>query len=655
MMLFSKPLKSIYFEVKGITIAFRSFFPGIISAFVFLYGCTSSDSFRFDDPNFVKIAEFQDRGLTDSIYYFFKSSNSNYRAAAALAFASIKDTSASQALGNLLLEDPDTSVRINAAFALGQTGGITSVNALIPALQDKDPSVVREVLEALGKTVKKNDLMILQQYIPTYAVTQEGFAWALYRIGLRGMADSIVIEKEMKFLDSSHSEKTRLGAASFFGRSPLKGNRFEATLIHAALTDPSPDVRMASVSGLKKLKSATAFDALSTILKKEKDYRVRINAVRALAGFDPDMAKPLYLMMLKDPEVNVGIAASETVRNVMKNPLPEIIEAAENSGNWRIQANLYKAILTTDPSGSQMKEVKKLFNSSLNNYQKAWLLGAIASDYKEYTFISDVLLNSTIPVIKSAAADALVGINYSNGFPPDLKSSLADIYKACIKNGDPAVVGIICGALADTAQNYKKEYKDVSFLLEAKNKMVLPKDIESLQPLENAIAYFNGTKRSTLKSNWNHPIPWGLLKSVKGREKAVVKTSKGEIVMRLRTREAPGSVANFVSLVKQNYFDGKFFHRTVPNFVIQTGCNRGDGYGSEDYSIRSEFSRRNYTRGSVGMASAGKDTEGTQWFITHSPTPHLDGRYTIFANVEKGMEVVDHMEVGDQIISVVLD
>jgi cyclophilin family peptidyl-prolyl cis-trans isomerase len=111
-------------------------------------------------------------------------------------------------------------------------------------------------------------------------------------------------------------------------------------------------------------------------------------------------------------------------------------------------------------------------------------------------------------------------------------------------------------------------------------------------------------------------------------------------------------VANFISLAQKDYFDKKFFHRVVPNFVIQGGCKRGDGSGSEDYSIRSEFSQRRYTTGSVGMASAGKDTEATQWFITHSPTPHLDGRYTIFAVVESGMEVVQRIEVGDQILDV---
>jgi cyclophilin family peptidyl-prolyl cis-trans isomerase len=133
-----------------------------------------------------------------------------------------------------------------------------------------------------------------------------------------------------------------------------------------------------------------------------------------------------------------------------------------------------------------------------------------------------------------------------------------------------------------------------------------------------------------------------------------IETSKGDIVISLLVEHAPGSVANFVGLVVQHYFDGKFFHRVVPNFVVQDGCNRGDGWGSEDYSIRSEFNGLRYAAGSVGMASAGKDTEGTQWFITHSPTPHLDGRYSQFATVVEGMEVMHALEVGDTIHSMEL-
>jgi cyclophilin family peptidyl-prolyl cis-trans isomerase len=86
--------------------------------------------------------------------------------------------------------------------------------------------------------------------------------------------------------------------------------------------------------------------------------------------------------------------------------------------------------------------------------------------------------------------------------------------------------------------------------------------------------------------------------------------------------------------------------------VVQGGCPRGDGWGSEDYSIRSEFMPHPYATGSIGMASAGKDTEGTQWFITHSPTPHLEGRYTLFAEVVNGMDIVDQLEIGDTITGI---
>ena len=94
-------------------------------------------------------------------------------------------------------------------------------------------------------------------------------------------------------------------------------------------------------------------------------------------------------------------------------------------------------------------------------------------------------------------------------------------------------------------------------------------------------------------------------------------------------------------------------HRDIPNFVIQGGCTRGDGYGIEDYTIRSEFSLRSYDDGGyVGMASSGKDTEGTQFFITHTAALHLDGKYTIFAKVKQGMDIVNDIQVGDKITNV---
>ena len=123
--------------------------------------------------------------------------------------------------------------------------------------------------------------------------------------------------------------------------------------------------------------------------------------------------------------------------------------------------------------------------------------------------------------------------------------------------------------------------------------------------------------------------------------------------MELWPEQAPGSVINLIQLAKDKFFDNKVFHRVVPNFVVQGGCPRGDGYGSLDYSIRSELVPFSYdTAGILGMASAGNHTEGTQFFITHNAALHLDGRYTIFGKVLQGMDVVDAIQVGDRITDV---
>lgn len=135
---------------------------------------------------------------------------------------------------------------------------------------------------------------------------------------------------------------------------------------------------------------------------------------------------------------------------------------------------------------------------------------------------------------------------------------------------------------------------------------------------------------------------------------AVVTTSRGEFTIQLLPNEAPLNVDNFVQLAKRGYFAGITFHRVVPNFVIQDGDPRGDGNGGPGYQIRCEINEVPYERGAVGMALSGKDTGGSQWFATHSPQPHLDGGYTVFGKVIRGMDVVDNSVRGDVIRSIVI-
>jgi cyclophilin family peptidyl-prolyl cis-trans isomerase/HEAT repeat protein len=138
-----------------------------------------------------------------------------------------------------------------------------------------------------------------------------------------------------------------------------------------------------------------------------------------------------------------------------------------------------------------------------------------------------------------------------------------------------------------------------------------------------------------------------------GSVRAVLTTQKGTFAIDFLPEDAPLTVDNFIKLARANYFNGLEVHRVVPNFVMQDGDPRGDGNGGPGWSIRCEINMVPYERGAVGMALSGKDTGGSQWFVTHSPQPHLAGGYTVFGRVnETGMKVVDQIVRGDKIISV---
>jgi peptidyl-prolyl cis-trans isomerase B (cyclophilin B) len=127
----------------------------------------------------------------------------------------------------------------------------------------------------------------------------------------------------------------------------------------------------------------------------------------------------------------------------------------------------------------------------------------------------------------------------------------------------------------------------------------------------------------------------------------VIKTSHGNIEIELFGDDATQTAATFIKLAQSGFYDGLTFHRVVPNFVVQGGCPRGDGWGDPGYFIRAEVNTHRYERGYIGIADSGKDTGGSQFFITHSQQPHLNGHYTVFGRVIKGMEVVDKIDLGD--------
>jgi len=141
-----------------------------------------------------------------------------------------------------------------------------------------------------------------------------------------------------------------------------------------------------------------------------------------------------------------------------------------------------------------------------------------------------------------------------------------------------------------------------------------------------------------------------------GAVSAVLKTSKGNIRLRLFADKAPVTVANFVNLAKRGYYDGLTFHRVIPDFMIQGGCPHGTGTGGPGYRFEDECSPalKHDAPGKLSMANAGPGTNGSQFFITHVATPWLDGRHTVFGEVVDGSDqaVVDAIAVGDTIAAV---
>ena len=138
--------------------------------------------------------------------------------------------------------------------------------------------------------------------------------------------------------------------------------------------------------------------------------------------------------------------------------------------------------------------------------------------------------------------------------------------------------------------------------------------------------------------------------------KAVIETARGSIELDLYPRHAPKTVNNFVFLAKQGFYDGVAFHRVIGDFMIQGGDPTGTGSGGPGYRFQDELKGNPLTheKGVISMANAGPNTNGSQFFITHSPQAHLNGKHTVFGKVVKGQSVVDAIRQGDKMAKVTI-
>lgn len=632
----------------------------------------------YTNPSYQALYDLKDRGQTDSLLNYFKSKDPTKRYMAVLAFASIKDPAAIDSLG-YMMGDPEEEVRIAAAYALGQIGDVRAEPLLIRAFQQGDTAGVYKninaaILEAVGKCGTKKmlqNLVSIGTYRNTDTLLLEGQAWGIYRFGLR---DSILPEGTTKMLDfatnSRYPASVRFIGANYLSRvKKAELERSDSLLGPALAREEDYRIRMCLAIALGKTKTERAANALLLQYNVEGDYRVKCNILRALGNFDYEAMKTTVFNAISDPNLAIATTATEFfIEHGVPTDAGTYWEIAKQPGRkWEIAMNMYAAASKYLPYGYEETrkylnwEIKRRFENAPSPYEKAAALKALSQYGWNYRYIRDAGYPSEFIAVRTASVEALANIakmpNFNSFFGGGVtaRRELAECFQDAISSGDVGMMAVAADVLRDSTAHFKSVFDSIGVLESALKKLRLPQEIETYNEVKQTIDYFKGEKSAPAVTKFNHKIDWKHITDFKPGSTVVIKTKKGSIVLDLLYNEAPGTVSNFLVLIKDKYYNGKNFHRMVPNFVIQGGCTRGDGYGGPNYTIRSELSYLHYDQaGYVGMASAGNNTESAQFFITHSPTPHLDGKYTIFAKVKEGMEVVNKIEVGDVIEEVTL-
>ncbi|NVO32662.1 peptidylprolyl isomerase [Hymenobacter lapidiphilus] len=613
-----------------------------------------------------RIATLQDERRTAALLPYLGHTEARYRQAAAEALASVQDKAATPGLLLLLQEDDEPRVRQLAAYALGQTADSTAETGLYQQLpHETDATARRYVLEALGRCTSRAGLAALTRLPPALAADTaalSGQAWGLYRAGLRGLTSEAAVARLVQLLAAPNPTSARLAAANALARTRgLNLAPYATALLTTARQDRHYAVRAGAAQALAKAATApTVPAALAALARRDPDYRVRLSALRAMSAPMYAPVKEAAWAALTDENAQVALAAAEFfLAHAANEPGPTLLEKAQALSQWRVRATLLAAALRQPGDGRAAirRAVQERYTAATDAYEKGYLLKALGEDPAAFDFVREATFApSRSLVVGTYGMEALVAQRRLPDFPAARQPDFALVLRQAVLGGDVAQLGLAAEAIRDPKLNLRPLLPNPDFLLDARAKLVLPRDLEALQSLQQTVDFLRGVKPTPVPvaQAASHPIPWDVVMALPAAPRAVVRTSKGNVVLRLLVNEAPGSVASFVQLIRQGFYDGKNFHRVVPNFVAQGGCPRGDGWGSTDYNLRSEFADLHYGEGAVGLASAGKDTESCQWFITHAPTPHLDGRYTIFAQVVEGMDVVSRLEIGDRIDKVEL-
>lgn len=613
------------------------------------------------------------------------------RARAARALGRLRTSTALSPLRKLI-DDPDPTVRAEAAFALGQTPGGG------PLAQDRyqdeqEHSVQALLCEAMGKQGGSSAVPALVAAMaaqppllerPRVAIAAARAIGILARKEVDGVGAPVVLSALLRQLDRGDAELRRAAAYALSqlrppappadiaaalmaylqpgGDSEIRKLMLYATadltvspaerdrLYGPLLTDSSTDVRiaLARVSGRVGWKGAVA-------LLEDRSLSVRLEAIEATGKIEGVDHGRLLLTRLQQ---GATLAAAETMRT---EDSPALLEAA--------------AALVAIGS-SPVEGVPELLGNA-NAYLQAQRPGRIrvaaAGLSEDGERLLGIALDDSEIAVRTAAAFRLTS----------LEDTAAGMMRQLLGSFDPIVVAIGADWLAEHPARASEgplldaleAHEDLDVIVSAASAllplytgaypMVRRADPRAraltaalLQHEDRAARDAAGELAAVLRLQVPAPQEVAIaftLDELQTIRQARIHTARGMVIIDLYPEEAPLTVWNFTQLAESGFYDGLAFHRVIPDFVVQDGDPRGDGTGGPGWTIPDEINPLRYAEGALGMAHAGPDTGGSQWFITLSAQPHLDGIHTVFGRVHRGQHVLRDIRPGDRIDRIVIE
>ena len=533
---------------------------------------------------------------------FLTNSDSRIRTDAGNTLARLRAKNANDALRAMLLSDKEPAARANAARALGAAEDKSAFNLLLEsAVDDKDLRVRVSAIRALGslKEAKAADKLI--EYGENIFL---GFYGAT--TGMRNPSEKNELLEIATTLGRILPNTSNKKAVKFLNNL-RQWDKFVSPETEIALARIAPKIYLESLTeemfGADWRTHSAAFQGLGEFANLESNAendalksRVRISFVQTIGEWESLNAK-------NKAANNIGLA------------IPDLLRA-------------FAAFKSENTSG--------IMRPFLELEQDLFIRAAAAEILGEQTSSKE-----NIETLKNAFAKSLETDKDANDAQLAILSALVKLDKT---------QAILSLNLALDAPDFLLR-RHAAQLIKANDLM---KDFPNFESRVGIVKFHNAKNGTKLGQILNTNADYIRAVSRKnGSVKAVFTTEKGKFSIDLLPEDAPLTVDNFIKLAKLNYFNGLEVHRVVPNFVMQDGDPRGDGNGGPGWQIRCELNTLSYERGAVGMALSGKDTGGSQWFVTHSPQPHLDGGYTIFGRVgETDMKIVDSIVRGDKISSV---